>query len=169
MRRWILAILILLALSPIVSATSDNFTLRTLFSPTNYLIDYGEDNTAYVNIYWINSSKTLIANQSWYLLGSNDQTTIYELDHQTNKAFTADVGQSFITTSPGYYRYYYLTLDTGFYDTTDELKTIFHSTSNFTESNGVVVQMQDTNSMIPVGLVGCLGLLGLFAFRKRQE
>lgn len=176
MRRLVLVILILLALTAISSADSDNFTINTLYSPTHYFIDYGLENTAQVNSYWINSSKTLPANNSWYLLGSNNAKTIYQLDHRTAESFTADIGRIFIPTAPGYYRYYYLVFDTGFYDNTNVLSVIFNATANYTaESNIIPVVypggMDGEGSIggaLIMGLIG--GLLGglLMYYKGRQ-
>lgn len=133
--KWLLvSICFLMLISPVL-AGSDTFTIETLYgSPTHYTIDYGQYETANVYNYYINSTTTLVANQSWLLLGSNNFEAISELDTRTGIAFTADLLQNFTVTTPDNYRYYYLVMLGGFYDPTTVLTLDLFATKITTPS-----------------------------------
>jgi hypothetical protein len=124
MQHKIILILLFIALlaAPALAETADQFTITTEYeSPTFYTIDFGEGNTPAIFNYSINSSQTLVANQSWLLLGSNDRDTIATLDSRINESFTTDIAKNFSVTAPDNYRFYYLVLTAGFYNTTTHL------------------------------------------------
>jgi hypothetical protein len=76
-KKYIFLILCLGLLVLPTMADVDSFHITTLYgSPTHYIIDYGTDTTAAVNVYTMESSTALVANNTWLLLGSNDKTTI---------------------------------------------------------------------------------------------
>ena len=130
MKKKILSIILILAfcvgIVPVLADTDILYITTAYTSPTHYTIDYGTP--AYLFNYSINSSTTLLANQSWLLLGSNNQSTIDTLDQQTSIAFTADIEQIFTVASPGSYRFYYLVLEDGFYNPATILTLTLYTT-----------------------------------------
>jgi hypothetical protein len=130
----LVSVAMLLIISPAV-ADIDTFTIHTVYgSPTDYTIDYGQYTTANVYNYSIESSVVLAANQSWLLLGSNNNNVIDTLDTMSGVGFTAAVIRNFTVSTPGNYRYYYLVLNTGFYDPSTTLTLKLYSTTISTMS-----------------------------------
>lgn len=124
----LLPVLIAMLVMPVL-ADADQLTINTIYnSPTNYQIDYGANTTAYLYNYSIESSIDLVANQTWLLLASNNQSTIVTLDAQVNISFTAGVAQNFSVATPDYYRFYYLVFVDGFYDSSTVLTLTLYST-----------------------------------------
>jgi hypothetical protein len=173
MKRLVIVLVLVVMLVVPVMADVDSFYITTLYgSPTHYIIDYGTDTTAESTVYTIESSTALIANNTWLLLGSNDATTITELDEQISVAFAAGVGQDFSITTPAHYRYYYLILETGFYNPASVLNLTLYSgvnsTAAATTSGPMVFDGGDAGN-IGIGIVGCVGVLGLLGLAIRRK
>lgn len=171
MKRLIVLLALMLLIVPVM-ADVDSFHITTLYgSPTHYVIDYGQDTTAAVNVYTVNSSTALIANNTWLLLGSNDKTTITELDEQISVVFVADVGQNFAVATPAHYRYYYLIMETGFYNPATVVNLTLYSAVNSTASttSGPMVFDGGDAGNIGIGIIGCVGVLGLLGLAIRRK
>lgn len=128
MKRLVLLLILVALLVVPVMADTDQLIINTIYnSPTDYQIDYGVNATASIYNYSISSSTNLVANQTWKLLASNNQSTIATKDIRINISFVAGTAQNFSIAAPDYYRYYYLVCEDGFYDSSTVLTLTLYS------------------------------------------
>ena len=169
--KWLLLLAVLFLASPVI-AGFDNFTINTVYgSPTSYLIDYGENQTAYVYNYTITSSTAIALNQTWLMLGSVNETTITTLDAQGGQSFAAGIEQIYNSAAPDYYRYYYFVLQNGFYDPSDTLTlSLYSDTKDIVvfptppETPSPTYIYTDSGDSYSLGFLGIFGVFGLFGF-----
>ena len=171
MKRILFVLIIAAALIVPVLAGTDTFHINTVYtSPTNYVIDYGADTTGEVNVYTVESTTALVGNNTWLLLGSNDKETITELDEQVSITFVANTAQTFTVATPAHYRFYYLVLETGFYNTATALNVTLYSAENSTATTeGTTMVFDGGDAGIGIGIVGCVGVLGLLGLAVKKK
>ena len=174
-----LLVLALIIITGTATAGIDSFNITPKYgAPVHYIIDYSQNETAYLYNYSINSSIAMTSNNTWIVLASNNNSVIETVDTRQGIDFIAHTEQHYKITTPGWYRHYYFVFHNGLYETTAAINLTLFSNTNATETfpantTPSLVMLQTGTSDDASYLGGLFGIIGgiiggILITRKRK-